>query len=106
MNKTPSTISDKIMPLFRFALIFSFMLGFASIFAGIGYGVYSYAATDLSLASSMYSGLILFLQGAALASAISFLSFLAFWKKHQIKYEECKKTKSKECQQLGFFKFA
>ena len=106
MNKTPPSISDIIMPIFKFAFIFSFMLGFASIFAGIGYGIFTYATTELSFLSSMYAGLILFLKGAGLTAVISFIAFMAFWKKHQIDFEKCKKRGSKDCTQLGFFNFA
>jgi len=106
MNKTPPSASDIIMPIFRFALIFSFMLGFASIFAGIGYGIFTYATTELSFLSSMYAGLILFLKGAGLTAVISFISFMAFWKKHQIAYEKCQKSGVKDCNRLGFINFA
>jgi len=106
MEKTPPSISDMIMPIFKFALIFSFMLGFSSIFAGIGYGIFTYITSELSFLSSMYTGLILFLKGAGLTAIISFIAFMAFWKKHQIDYEKCQNSGSKDCHQLGFFNFA
>ena len=106
MNKTPPSVSNLIMPIFRFALIFSFMLGFASIFAGVGYGIFTYITTELSFVSSMYAGLILFLKGAGLTAVISFIAFFAFWKKHQVAYEKCQKTAAKDCNRLGFINFA
>jgi len=106
MQHTPLYLSDTIMPLYKFALIFAFMLGFSSVIAGLGYGLYTYGVTELSLASSMYAGLILFLKGAALTALISFFSFIAFWKKHQIKLKKCQESQHKNCYELGFFNFA
>jgi len=106
MQNTPFYLNDTLMPVYKFALIFAFMLGLASIFAGTGYGLYTYAATELSFASSMYSGLLLFLKGAALTSAISFVGFFAFWKKHQIAYYNCQKSQGKNCFEIGIFNFA
>ena len=106
MQNTPLYLSDRLMPVYKFALIFSFMLGFASIFAGVGYALYTYSATELSFASSMYCGLILFLKGAGITASISFVSFLAFWKKHQIAFNNCQKSQDKNCFKPGFLNFA
>ena len=106
MQNTPPYLSDILMPVYKIALIFAFMLGFASIFTGIGYALYTYAATELSFVSSMYSGLVLFLKGAALSATISFIGFFAFWKKHQIAFKNCQNSQDKNCFKPGFLNFA
>jgi len=106
MKTTPIYLDDKFMPVYKFILVFAFMLGSASILAGIGYGVFTYAQTELSFSSSMYAGLILFLKGAGISAMISFIGFLAFWNKHQIAYENCKNSNSKSCSEMGYFSFA
>ncbi len=106
MKSTPFYLNDMFMPLYKFLLIFAFMLGFASIFTGIGYGLFTYIETDLSFASSLYSGFLLFLKGAGISAVISLVGFLAFWKKHQIAHENCKKGHITECQKTGLFRFA
>lgn len=106
MNNTPIFLNDIFMPIYKFILVFAFLLCFASILAGIGYGLLNYTITELSFASSMYVGLILFLKGATLSAVISFISFLAFWKKHQITYQNCKQRRSENCNELGFYSLA
>lgn len=106
MQTVPPYLSDTIMPLYKFALIFAFMLGFASIFTGIGYALYTYASTELSFLSSMYLGFILFLKGAGLTAVISFFGLMAFWKKYKISLQNCKESQSKNCFDLGFFNYA
>ena len=106
MQNTPFYLSDFFMPVYKFLLIFAFMLGFASIFTGIGYGVYIYIQTDTSFLSSMYSGFLLFLKGSGVAALSTLIGFLAFWRKHQIAYDNCKNGYSTSCQEMGFFRFA
>ena len=106
MQSTPSYLSDSIMPLYKTALVFAFMLGVSSVFAGLGYSVYTFFQTDLAISSALFSGLIIFLKGAALTALISFTSFMAFWKKHQIKYQNCKTSQATNCNDIGFFHFA
>jgi len=106
MQNKPFYFSDTFMSVYRFLLIFAFMLGFASIFAGIGYGLYTFVATDFSFATSMYLGLVLFLKGAAITAILSFIGFFAFWKRHQVAYENCQKSGAQNCHELGFFRLA
>ena len=97
MKNTPIYLSDAFMSIYRMALMFSFMLGFASIFAGIAYALFM---------SSAYIGFLLFLKGAAISAAISFIGFMGLWKKHQLAFENCKENKTSNCMELGYFNFA
>jgi len=106
MNDTPIYLADMFMPIYKFALVFAFLFGFTSVLAGVGFGLFNYFTTELSLSSSMYMGLILFLKGAGISAAISFISFMAFWKKHQIAYRNCKETRTENCYEKGFFSLA
>ena len=106
MNNTPTYLSDVFMPVYRFALVFAFLFAFASVLVGIGYGLFNYSTTELTFASSMYAGFIIFLKGASLSAVISFISFMAFWKKYQAAYDECKESKSNNCKEIGLFGLA
>ncbi|MDF1881251.1 hypothetical protein JHD50_08040 [Sulfurimonas sp. MAG313] len=106
MHSTPTYLHDKMMPIYRYALIFSFMLGFASLLAGIGFSIFTYAVSDLSFFSSVYIGFILFLKGVAIASTVSFLSFFAFWNKYQLRLESCQSQENHNCFKLRIFDFA
>ena len=106
MRDTPIYLNNIIMPIYKFLLVFAFLFGFSSILAGIGYGLFTYLTAELSFVSSMYMGFVLFLKGAALSAMISFVGFMAFWKKHQITYLNCKKSKTNNCDELGFFSLA
>jgi len=106
MQSTPLYLSDSIMPLYKTALVFAFMLGASSVLAGLGYSVYTLLQTELTVSLALFSGLIVFFKGAALTALISFTSFMAFWKKHQIKYNNCKASQATNCNDIGFFRFA
>ena len=97
MKNTPLYLNDAFMSIYKFALMFSFMLGLSSIFAGIAYALF---------ASSFYLGFLLFLKGAGLTAFISFIGFMGLWKKHQLDFENCKESKTKNCISLGFFNLA
>ena len=106
MRATPPYLSDLLMPLFKTALVFAFMLGVASVIAGLGFCVFTFITTDLSITTVLFSGFMVFLKGAALTASISFISFIAFWKKHQIKYNNCKYSQSTNCDKIGLYRFA
>lgn len=106
MQKTPIYLSASLMAFYRFALLFAFMLSIASIFTGIGFGLFTYFDSEISFASAMYEGFLLFLKGSGIAAVISFVSFLAFWKKHQIDYKNCMQSDENNCNKIGFFQFA
>lgn len=106
MQKTPIYLSDRVMPIYKFALIFAFLLSLASIFVGMGFGLFVYLYSELSFASALAEGVLLFLKGAAIAALISFVSFLAFWKKYQIRYHNCLENDGSDCKEIGFFRLA
>lgn len=106
MQKTPIYLSDRVMPIYKFALTFAFLLSLASIFAGIGFGLFVYTGSGLSFASALAEGVLLFLKGAAIAALISFVSFLAFWKKYQIRYYNCLENHESDCKEINFFRLA
>jgi len=106
MQSTPVLLSDSIMPLYKIALTFALMLGMASVIVGVGYVLFNYFQTDLAFTTAMFDGFVLFLKGAALTAVISFISFFAFWKKHEIQYNNCKASKGTNCNDLGLFRFA
>jgi hypothetical protein len=106
MQSTPFYLSDFIMPFYKATLIFAFMLGASSVLAGISYSIYTMIQTDLTISTSLFHGFIIFLEGTALTAIISFTSFMAFWKKHQIKYNNCKELQATNCNDIGFFRFA
>lgn len=106
MHKTPIYLSDSLMAVYKFALLFAFMLSIASIFTGVGFGIFTYFQSELSFASAMYEGFVLFLKGVGIAALVSFISFLAFWKKHQIAYKNCMQSNKSNCNEIGFFQFA
>lgn len=106
MQSTPFYLSDSIMSLYKTTLIFAFMLGASSVLAGTGYSIYSMLQTDVTVSTALFNGFIVFLKGTALTAIISFTSFMAFWKKHQIKYNNCKATQGTNCNDIGFFHFA
>ncbi len=106
MQKTPIYLNDSMMLIYKFALIFALILSVASIFVGIGYGAITYLQSELSFSSALYEGFVLFLKGAAIAAFISFASFMAFWKKHQIVYRNCKQNQASNCNEIGFFRLA
>jgi len=97
MRKIPLLLSDQVMPVYKFALIFSFMLGFASVFTGIIYALFM---------SSASLGFILFIKGAALTAIISSFGFAGLWKRHQLNYEHCRENNTTDCMDLGFFNLA
>lgn len=106
MQKTPIYLSDRVMPIYKFALIFAFLLSLASIFVGMGFGLFVYLDSGLSFADALSEGVLLFLKGAAIAAFISFVSFLAFWKKYQIRYHNCLENRESDCKDIGFFRLA
>ena len=97
MKNTPLYLNDSFMSVYKFALMFSFILGFASIFVSIAYAIF---------ASSLYLGFILFIKGAGLTAVISFIGFMGLWKKHQLNLENCKENKTENSTELGFFNLA
>jgi len=97
MKNTPLLLSDTMMPLYRGGLVFSFMLGIATLFIAVGYGVFL---------SSFTAGLILFLKGMSISATITIISFLALWKKYQFQFEECQRTNGKYCNNMSFFNYA
>ncbi len=106
MQSTPTLLSDNLMPIYKTAMFFSFILGIASILVGFGYMVFANLFADVALSSAAFSGFILFLKGAGLAASISFVSFFAFWKRHEIKFNNCRESKSTNCTDIGLFHFA
>jgi predicted membrane protein len=106
MRKTPFYLNDLFMPLYKAALILAFMLGFASIFTGIGYGIYTYMQSDLGFLASMFEGFVLFLKGAGVTAAISFIAFFALWKRYQIRHANAEETSNHPFEELGLFRFA
>jgi len=97
MNNTPLYLNNSFISMYKFALMFSFLLGFSSIFIGIAYALYT---------SSTLLGFLLFLKGAGIAALISSIGFIGLWKKHQLEFEKCKENKSTHCIELGFFSLA
>jgi len=97
MRSTPIYLNDRFMSIDRFAIMFSFMLGFASIFVSIIYALFT---------SSAYLGLMLFFKGAGISALFSTVGFLGLWKRHQLEFENCQKTQGKNCFDLGFFSLA
>ncbi|PHR54073.1 MAG: hypothetical protein COA44_14465 [Arcobacter sp.] len=97
MKNTPLYLNDAFMSIYRFALMFSFMLGFSSIFAGMAYALFT---------SSIGLGFFLFIKGAGITALISFIGFIGLWKKHQFEFEKCKENKTEHCRELGFFSLA
>lgn len=106
MQKTPIYLSDRVMPIYKFALIFAFLLSLTSIFVGIGFSLFVYLDSGLSFAAALLEGSLLFLKGAAIAALISFVSFFAFWKKYQIRYHNCLENRESDCKDIGFFRLA
>lgn len=106
MRSTPIYLSDSIMPLYKTALVFAFMLGISSVIASFGFSVFTLITTDLGISAALFSGFIIFLKGATLTAVISFISFMAFWKKHQIQYNNCKSSQATNCNEIGLFRFA
>ncbi len=106
MQSTPPFLADAVMPIYKAALLFAFMLGIASVLTGFGYSIFTFIQTDISISAAIYSGFFVFLKGAVLTAFISFIGFLAFWKKHQIQYNNCKASPSARCNEIGFFNFA
>ncbi len=107
MKLLPFYLNDSIMPIYRTLLVLAFLLGFSSLLVGLGFAIFTYASTELSFSTSAYHGLILFLKGAGLSALFGFIGFYAFWKRHHILYENCRKSHTAEyCGELGFFNFA
>ncbi|MBE0499176.1 MAG: hypothetical protein IBX43_08060 [Campylobacterales bacterium] len=106
MQKTPIYLSDKVIPIYKFALIFAFLLSLASFFVGMGFGLFVYLDSGLSFADALIEASLLFLKGAAIAAFIGFVSFLAFWKKYQIRYHNCLKNRVSDCKEISFFRLA
>lgn len=104
MQKTPIYLNDSMMPVYKFALIFALILSVSSIFVGTGYGIFTYVYSELSFSSALIEGLVLFLKGAAIAALIGFVGFMAFWKKYQITYLNCRQNNESKCDKIGFFR--
>jgi hypothetical protein len=106
MQKTPIYLSNRVMPIYKFALIFAFLLSLASIFVGMGFGLFVYLDSGLSFTGALSEGFSLLFKGAAIAALVSFASFLAFWKKYQIRYHNCLENDGSDCKEIGFFRLA
>jgi hypothetical protein len=105
MQSTPLYLSNSIMPIYRTALVFAFMLGLTSVLTAIGYTIFTYITGDLSFSAAIYHGFVVFFKGALITASISFIGFIAIWKKHQIKYNNCKYSRGTNCENIGKFNF-
>ncbi len=107
MKKLPFYLNDSLVPFYRVVLVLAFLLSFSSMLVGAGFTIVTYISSELSFSASLYQGFILFLKGAALSALLGFTGFLAFWKRHQIMYENCQDShKQSDCNKIGFFTFA
>lgn len=102
----PFYLDDALMPLYKSGLVVAFLLGFSSIFVSMGFSIFTYASCDISFSQACYEGFILFVKGISITAVIGFISFLAFWKRHQINFENCQQQGSHNCYELGLFRFA
>jgi hypothetical protein len=106
MKSMPFYLSDAIMPLYKVALVIAFLIGASSIFVPMGYTLCGFVFNDLALIQAAYSGFMIFLKGIALTAVIGCSTSFAFWKRHQINYENCKQSNRNDCMDLSFFHFA
>jgi hypothetical protein len=97
MKSTPFYLSTTMMPFYKASIILAAMLGVSSFFVSIVYALFT---------GSLTVGLILLLKGLALSATLSTIGFLAFWKKHQIEFENCKANNGINCYDAGLYHFA
>ena len=94
MRVIPFYLSDTVMPIYKGVLTLAYLLTVSSIFVSLTYAV---------VVGSFSIALILFAKGIIFSSTLSFVASLAFWKKYQILYQNCKKRPTLNCNEVGFF---